>query len=162
MNRTIRRKNSLSWLGGICLLSATITACSGGSGGSDDDCSVAGINRWVDASMRDTYIYYDQVPELNLDDYTDPAELVRDLRVAPDIYSSVVDAASDEQIIGNSSVTRFGFWLQEASDGRESAGCVGYKNYLYRIHRTYVRHLRTDQQLSRLYAGDSISRYNGC
>jgi len=69
--------------------------------------------------MRDTYIYYDQVPVVNLDDYTDPAALVRDLRVLPDIYSSVVDQARDEDLIINSSVTRFGFWLQQASDGRQ-------------------------------------------
>jgi len=83
------------------------------------DCPVADINRWVDERMRDTYIYYDQVPVVNLDDYTDPAELVRALRVSPDIYSSVVDQARNEQLISNSSVTRFGFWLQRASDGKQ-------------------------------------------
>jgi len=95
------------------------------SGAEDGVCSVADINRWVDERMRDTYIYYDQVPVVNLDDYTDPAELVRALRVSPDIYSSVVDQARDEQLISNSSVTRFGFWLQRASDGKQHFASIG-------------------------------------
>ena len=82
-------------------------------------CSVPDINRWVDERMRDTYIYYDQVPVLDLDEFTDPVTLVRALRVDPDIYSSLVDQARDEELIINSSVTRFGFWLQQASDGRQ-------------------------------------------
>lgn len=133
----------LSRVIGVCLLSTVLTACGGGSGGitggntnaqnnnlgdanangdTDNltgDCSVADINRWVDERMRDTYIYYNEVPVLNLEEYTDSAALVRDLRVAPDIYSSLVDMARDEELISNSSVTRFGFWLQKATDGQE-------------------------------------------
>ena len=119
----------------MCLLSFVLSACSGSSGGSDTGdqinsqaggteigdaaCSVADINRWVDESMRDTYLYYDQVPVVDLAAYTDPSVLVRDLRVQPDIYSSVVDQAGDEELISNSSVTRFGFWLQTASDDKQ-------------------------------------------
>ncbi len=133
---------SLVRIVGTCLLSAVLTACSGGSGGGsggDDEaadnspatnpslvangagssCSVEEINRWVNERMRDTYIYYDQVPVLNLDEYDAPEQLVRDLRVFPDIYSSLVDQVSDEDVIANSNVTRFGFWLQQASDGRQ-------------------------------------------
>ena len=142
MTKIVTSKTPFSNLIGVCFLTAALTACGGSGGGSSDgdgsarnaeavapglgatsgvadDCSVAGINRWVDEKMRDTYIYYDQVPVLNLDDYTDPALLVRDLRVSPDIYSSLVDQARDEDLIVNSSVTRFGFWLQQASDGRQ-------------------------------------------
>ena len=137
-NKKTPLNRPLSNLLGVCFLTATLTACGGSGGGSDDnfdadaqalttisetaaaeDCSVAGINRWVDERMRDTYIYYDQVPVLNLEEYTDPALLVRDLRVSPDIYSTLVDQARDEELIINSSVTRFGFWLQQASDGRQ-------------------------------------------
>lgn len=121
-----------------CLLSLLLTACGGGSGGGAvdptdnqgsnpldsaflpaEDCSVAGINRWIDESMRDEYIYYDSVPVVNLDDYTDPAELVRDLRVAPDVYSSIVDQQLDEQLINNSTVPpKFGFFLRTSEDGK--------------------------------------------
>ena len=147
MTKIVTSKTPFSNLIGVCFLTAALTACGGSGGGSGvgdgsarnaeavapglgatsgvaDDCSVAGINRWVDEKMRDTYIYYDQVPVLNLDDYTDPALLVRDLRVSPDIYSSLVDQARDEDLIVNSSVTRFGFWLQQASDGRQHFAAI--------------------------------------
>lgn len=123
----------------ISLISATLTACGGSSGGDSGDvavgaalggpsgaplgnpsveqCSVADINRWIDARMRDDYLYYDQVPVVNLDDYTDPAKLVADLRVDPDTYSSVVDQQRNVQLIENSTVTRFGFWVRRAGDG---------------------------------------------
>ncbi len=127
----------------ICLVSVIMTACSGGSSGDEsgvldgngpvgentgnttggnvgvEECSVADINLWIDERMRDDYIYYDSVPDLNLQDYTDPVALVRDLRVSPDTYSSVVDTQENEQLISNSSVPlRFGFWAQDASDGQ--------------------------------------------
>lgn len=136
MTRIVTNKAPVSHLLGVCFLTAALTACGGSGGGSSendptgssslaatsgvaDDCSVAGINRWIDERMRDTYIYYDQVPVLDLDSYSDSAQLVNDLRVSPDIYSSLVDQARDEELIVNSNVTRFGFWLQQASDGRQ-------------------------------------------
>ena len=120
----------------VLLMSAALTACvgstdSGGTSGgtasatdfsairdtSVELCSVADINLWIDSRMRDDYIYYDQVPSLNLEDYDNSFQLLRDLRVDPDIYSSVVDQVENELLIVDSNVTRFGFWLQQASDG---------------------------------------------
>ena len=147
MTRIVTSKAPISQLLGVCFLTAALTACGGSGGGSAEnnptdssdlaaisgvanDCSVAGINRWIDERMRDTYIYYDQVPVLDLDTYSDSAQLVNDLRVSPDIYSSLVDQARDEELIVNSNVTRFGFWLQQASDGRQHfasiSGCLLY------------------------------------
>ncbi len=130
-----------------CSLAIFLTACGGSSGGligtegsvagTDTDtnlntpttdnatgeipagCSVAGINLWINERMRDDYIYYDSVPVVNLDDYTDPAKLVDDLRVDPDVYTSLVDAQQNQDLIENSSVPpRFGFWVDTATDGR--------------------------------------------
>jgi len=119
----------------VTALAAVISACGGSGGGSTADttapavaapevvavapadCSVADINQWIESRMRDDYIYYDQVPQLNLDDYEDPVLLLADLRVAPDIYSSVVDQAENQLLIENSTVTRFGFRVALASDG---------------------------------------------
>ena len=39
-------------------------------------CSTADLNAWVDFDIRDYYIYHDQVPQLNLADYTDPSRLI--------------------------------------------------------------------------------------
>ncbi len=130
----------------VCFAAALVTACGGGSSGGEPEtdtsdnsdpnalintnvpvpessdtvelCSVPDINRWIDERMRDDYIYYDSVPVVDLASYDDPVLLLRDLRVLPDIYSSVVDAAESEQVTGNSVVTRFGFNTNIASDGR--------------------------------------------
>ncbi len=127
----------------ICLAAMLMTACGGSSGdgsggpinngssgetaentisgnvGGIEACSVADINRWIDERMRDDYIYYDSVPVLNLQGYSDPTELLGDLRVLPDVYSSVVDKQQNEQLISNSRVPpRFGFWSRDASDGK--------------------------------------------
>ena len=118
----------------VALMSAAITACGGGSSGASGDilnesdfsavrdpsvevCSVTDINMWIESRMRDDYIYYDQVPSVNLADYDNPVQLIADLRVDPDIYSSVVDQAENELVIADSNVTRFGFWVDQASDG---------------------------------------------
>ena len=76
MSQPIRRSNPVAKFGGVCLLSAVLTACSGGSGGDDtvegtgdetavgntvvgdtgtsnvEQCSVADINRWVDQQTQ--------------------------------------------------------------------------------------------------------------
>jgi len=120
----------------VAALAAVISACGGSGGGGSADttaavvvapevvavapavCSVADINQWIDSRMRDDYIYYDQVPQLNLDDYDDPVLLLADLRVSPDIYSSVVDQVENQMLIESSTVTRFGFRVAlAASDG---------------------------------------------
>lgn len=44
------------------------------------DCSVPAINQWVYRNMRDYYLYADQVPTVNPETYTDPSDLVRELR----------------------------------------------------------------------------------
>jgi len=94
-----------------------LASCGGGSGGSgsadssiDDEsivtatgdadplisesdaaeCGVPQLNAWVDASMRDYYLFYDQVPEVDLTEFDSPESLIRALRVLPfDNFSSV-------------------------------------------------------------------------
>lgn len=142
MKKAVHEIETASRLVAVCLLSTVLAACSGGSGGDPDEvaevsalssigtdtaveCSVANINQWIDERMRDTYIFYDRVPVVDLASYDNPEELVRDLRVFPDIYSSLGDKALDEAIISSSSVTRFGFSLRIASDGRQHFSSIG-------------------------------------
>jgi len=57
-----------------------------------DECGVPQLNAWVDASMKDYYLFYDQVPNVNLADFDSPESLIRTLRVQPfDDFSSVTD-----------------------------------------------------------------------
>ena len=81
-----------------------------------EECSTEDIKLRVDFDMRDYYIYYDQVPTLNLDDYDSPETLIRDLRVDPDVYSNVGDAA-DQSALNNDGVSGgFGFWFSPVED----------------------------------------------
>jgi len=109
--------NYCSKLALTTLLLLFLASCGGGSGGSgsadssiDDEsivtatgdadplisesdaaeCGVPQLNAWVDASMRDYYLFYDQVPDVNLADFDSPESLIRALRVLPfDSFSSV-------------------------------------------------------------------------
>lgn len=82
-----------------------------------EQCSIEDINARVDFAMRDYYVYYDQVPNVNLNDYDDPDTLIRDLRVDPDIYSSVADAADQNALLNEGRSGGFGFWFNRAGDG---------------------------------------------
>jgi len=86
------------------------------SGQSDDECSVAAQNQWVDDNMRDYYLFYDQVPQLNLADYDSPRALIRDLRVPPDVYSSVRNAAVVESTVVEGREVWFGYSWRQHTD----------------------------------------------
>lgn len=80
-------------------------------------CSVDDIKSRVDFDMRDYYIYYDQVPTLNLADYDSGNALIRDLRVSPDRFSSVSDQATNDDLFNEGRQGGFGFGFFPASDG---------------------------------------------
>lgn len=82
------------------------------------DCSVASQNRWVDREMRDYYLFYDRVPTLNLDDYSSPEALIRDLRVNDlDPFSGIRDAAQAVELIEEGGFFGMGFrWRRDAND----------------------------------------------
>lgn len=82
-----------------------------------EECSVAATNQWIDARMRDAYLYYDSVPRLNLDNYDQSEALVKDLRVDPDVYSYLTEIGTNEQLVQQSTVFRFGYRINRASDG---------------------------------------------
>ena len=81
------------------------------------ECSTQDLNAWVDFDMRDYYIYYDQVPQLNLANYDDPAELVRDLRVDPDIYSFLTDAQAQDSLRQEGQTSGYGFNSEDDPQG---------------------------------------------
>lgn len=56
-------------------------------------CDLPEMRRWVDANMRDYYLFYDQVPVVTLGSYGDLSSLIDDLRVKPnDQFSYITDA----------------------------------------------------------------------
>lgn len=112
-----------------------------------NDCSVNTINKWVDRSMRDYYLYYEQIPVVNPDNYTDPMALVAELRHEDlDPYSNIQNAASQST-----------FFEQGVLKG------LGYRwrfdnNNLPRVSRVY-----TDSPFGRagVNRGDIIVSING-
>jgi C-terminal processing protease CtpA/Prc len=81
------------------------------------DCTVSSQNRWVDREMRDYYLFYDRVPSLNLDDYSSPEALIRDLRVNDlDPFSGIRDAAQAVELIEEGGFFGMGFrWRRDAN-----------------------------------------------
>jgi len=81
------------------------------------ECSIEDINRRVEFDMKDYYLYYDQVPDVNLSNFDTPQELMAALRVAPDRFSNVQNAQSQNNQSDLGLVAEYGFWFRPAADG---------------------------------------------
>ncbi len=86
--------------------------------GAPDICTTEGFNAWVDAQMRDYYIYADQVPVVNPSSYDDAQALLNDLRVAPDVFSNISPQAERAALFDEGETFGFGFNWRTASDGQ--------------------------------------------
>jgi len=74
------------------------------------ECSLDQKKRWVDANMRDDYLFYDRVPVVNLDDYDSEESLLDALRVLPeDEYSYITDLESSVDYLEQGMAYAFGF-----------------------------------------------------
>ena len=90
----------------------------GGSVGANDitgrefeQCSVDDIKATVLNSMQDYYLFYDQLPNLEFDDYATPEDYIRALRVAPfDRFSYVTEQSTSEALFEEG--RRFGFGIR--------------------------------------------------
>lgn len=80
-------------------------------------CTVEGINAWVDAQMRDYYIYFDQVPVVDPTEYSSAADLLDDLRVEPDVYSSIQSQAERTALFEDGESFGFGFRFNRDQQG---------------------------------------------
>lgn len=80
-------------------------------------CSIEDIRAKVDFDMRDYYIYYDQVPVVRLEDFDRAEQLIRALRVEPDIFSFVTDREEQAQLFEEGTVEGYGFWFRPEADG---------------------------------------------
>ncbi len=85
------------------------------------ECSTEDINMRVDFDMRDYYIFYDQVPQLNLAEFESPESLIRDLRVDPDTFSFVADAQEQTDLVDNGLSGGFGFLFRFTQNGEVRA-----------------------------------------
>lgn len=97
---------------------STDTDTTTGSTADDDDCSIAAQKRTVDFNMRDYYLFYDQVPVLDLDAYDSPEDLIVDLRVDPDRFTHIRDADTQAQQFDEGVAFAFGFSSDTDADGQ--------------------------------------------
>jgi len=82
-------------------------------------CSTNDIKSWVQHNMNDYYLFYDQVPLANVENYNDPEDYIRALRVAPyDRYSYVTDAATQTSFYEEGKRFGFGMQLERTADQR--------------------------------------------
>lgn len=86
--------------------------------GAPNVCTTEGFNAWVDAQMRDYYIYADQVPVVNPSSYDNAQTLLNDLRVAPDVFSNLAPQAERAALFDEGETFGFGFNWRTASDGQ--------------------------------------------
>ncbi len=83
-----------------------------------NDCSVPSQNRWVDRQMRDYYLFYKQVPTLNVNDFERPEDLIASLRVAEvDPFSNIRDAAQQAELFAEGTSFGMGYRLRRDSNG---------------------------------------------
>lgn len=97
----------------VCLLSAVLmSGCGGGSSGGSSSpaaCSPAGQKQTVLEVMQDIYLYNDQLPDLNLEDFPTPEALLEALIVnPPDRFSSIGSAAAEQMFFGAGQFIGFG------------------------------------------------------
>lgn len=102
------------------LLSLALAGC-GGSGASFDSstgtdrefaqCSAGDIKATVLEHMQDFYLFYDQVPNINANDFATPEEYIQALRVSPfDRFSYVTEQSTSEALFEEGK--RFGFGIR--------------------------------------------------
>ena len=84
---------------------------SSGDVATGEACELPGMRTWVNENMHDYYLFYDQVPTVNINDYSTVKNLLTDLRVSPyDRYSYIADEAQSTALFEKGK--RFGFGMR--------------------------------------------------
>jgi len=129
-------------------------------------CSIEDINGRIDFDMRDYYIYYDQVPSIESAEFDRPEDVIRALRVDPDIYSFVADTEERDTLVEEGRIVAFGFSFSPASDGvvrfrevldgspAESAGLLR-GDELIRLNGNLIGNY-SDEELGELLGEDAL------
>lgn len=72
-------------------------------------CTVDTEKQFVFAVMNDTYLYYNQVPSVSLNDYETAESLLEDLKVSPDRFSYITSAEANDNFFDEGTYIGFGF-----------------------------------------------------
>ncbi len=80
-------------------------------------CELPEMRTWVNNNMNDYYLFSDQVPNVNLNDYADIETLITDLRVQPfDRFSYIGDAQQSAAFFDEGKLFGFGWRLARTSE----------------------------------------------
>ena len=101
-----------------------LTSCGGSGGGGSNgpaeplSCAVVDQNRFVLDVMEDIYLYYDQLPNINPEDYSSPEALLNDLIVAPDRFSFIADQQLQQSFFEEGTYVGLGYGSE--NDGNDA------------------------------------------
>lgn len=89
--------------------SGVLTEPGSGSPTTTNECSSEVRNKWIYDAMHDTYLWYEQTPELDYTSYTDPSLLLADLRYSKYDRFSYLQSEADYNNAQQGITTAFGF-----------------------------------------------------
>lgn len=101
-----------------------LAACDSRDGSGDNNiigispknCFIEGQNEFVYDVMKEIYLYSDQLPVVDPLAYGSPEELLEDLIVSPDRFSTIADQQSREDFFQEGTYQGFGFSYQDDGD----------------------------------------------
>lgn len=161
----------------IGLAALILTSCSSSDSDNADAtfagdggvCGVTSQRLWVDNGMRDFYLFRDQVPNLRLEDYDSAEALIQDLRVPPDRFSYVGDAALNDAFFEEGQDYGYGWRLRRQDDNSLVVALVeplspladaGVKRgeLLRTVNGTDVNSIGTTEQVNAIFGTGTESR----
>jgi len=86
--------------------------------GGPRSCAVPDQNAWVQTLMEQTYLWNEDMPELDPFEYDSPSAMVAELRVDPDRWSRVSDKARSDALFEEGKVVSLGFRTRRDADDR--------------------------------------------
>ncbi|NNF98325.1 MAG: peptidase [Desulfobacteraceae bacterium] len=104
----------MRWIS-VAVVVALISCGGGGGGGGGDpapECSVSGKNQFVYEVMKDSYLWYDSVPDVDYTVYSSPDQLLDVLRYPLDHWSYIESKAAFDQYYEEGRYLGMGFSLK--------------------------------------------------
>ncbi len=109
----------------LCLAVLPVVLWSCGSDSSDDEMSTEEQKEFVRDVMSDLYLYYDQIPDINLRDYDTPEAVLDALRVnPPDRFSYIADRVAQQNLFEEGTYEGIGYKSRDNEDNTETVVLV--------------------------------------
>lgn len=134
---------------GLIALAVVAAGCGGSSGGGPRpaNCTVVAQNQFVIDVMNDIYLWNDQLPVVDANDFDSPEATLEALRVPEDRFSFITSAAAEDDLLG----------------GGQIAGIIGFTHTSPTPDTVRITDVFEDSpaELGGLVRGDSITAVDG-